>query len=201
MKVLYTTSYSTEVVLKLHIMLRVLEANLIKMWTYSTLTSIRRVGSRAVEETGWAAQVAHGRAAVAVHASGHAAVAALLRCWARHIAMRRHAACIPIEAWGKQNERDSQIIFAEHTVSFSHFLHQELIRSSWTLFTNIAPLLLGFFRCSCTTRSHFIVCPCLHYVAKTLMSRKKAHKSAMVKPPRTFGRIAYVYVGVSRGSR
>lgn len=103
----FTPGWSTELILKLHIMLWVLEANLINMWIYSILTSIWRVGSWAVEEAWWATQVAHGRTAIAIHAGGHVAVATLLRCGARHITMRRHAACVSIKAWGKENERDS----------------------------------------------------------------------------------------------
>lgn len=62
------------------------------------LTGIGRVGSRAIEEAGRACQVGHGCIAIAIHAGGHCAVAALLWCRAGHITVRRHAARVPTEA-------------------------------------------------------------------------------------------------------
>lgn len=151
----FTPGWSTELILKLHIMLWVLEANLINMWIYSILTSIWRVGSWAVEEAWWATQVAHGRTAIAIHTGGHVAVATLLRCGARHITMRRHAACVSIKAWGKENERDSQIIFTEY--NFSHFHSSGFIRSALMLLCVYIVCLHYVAKIMCTPDHHTIV--------------------------------------------
>lgn len=67
--------------------------------TQSLLTGIGRVGCRAVEEGGGAAQVGHGCCAVPIHARGHRAIVGLLGRGAGHVTMRRHAAGIAGETW------------------------------------------------------------------------------------------------------
>lgn len=56
------------------------------------LTSVRRVGRRAVEESGRASEVGHARVvAVAVHGAADGRVTGLLRRGAGHITVRGHA--------------------------------------------------------------------------------------------------------------
>lgn len=57
-----------------------------------TLTSIRRVGCRAIEESGRASQVGHaGIVSIAIHGAGNGSVTGLLGRGAGRIPVRRHA--------------------------------------------------------------------------------------------------------------
>lgn len=66
------------------------------------LTGVGRVGGRAVEKGGRAAQVGHPAVVgVAVHGAGDRSVAALLRRGTGHVAVRRHTAAAAHETCGE----------------------------------------------------------------------------------------------------
>lgn len=71
------------------------------------LTSIGRVACGSIEEVGRGAQGCHARVSVAVHASGHRAVATLLGSGAGDITVRGHTACTPTETYGQGKERET----------------------------------------------------------------------------------------------
>lgn len=81
------------------------------MWT---LTGIRRVGCRAVEESRRASQVGHAAVVgVAVHGAGDGGVAGLLRRGAGHVTVRRHTTAAAHETCrrrGREEEEEQVVI-------------------------------------------------------------------------------------------
>lgn len=72
------------------------------------LTSIRRVGCRAVEESWRASQVAHATVvSVAIHGAADWGVAGLLRRRAGYVTMRRHTTAAPDKPCSKEYSADN----------------------------------------------------------------------------------------------